>query len=116
MRFSAMSLIIIGCSSYATAQCRPPGFKKGRDYGATVHVSLTARDFNVANLVCIVKTLQRKRQIVQVLFFTSAEAAQNFVPSQIEAPPEAASWAKDLHADYVFESEKRAEYLLLTVR
>jgi Gram-negative bacterial TonB protein C-terminal len=103
-RILAMCIALLGCAQLTIAQCHAPRYRKGRDYGATVHVSIAPSEFSLVNLACLSEKLHAQRGRSQILFFTSQVAAANFTPAKIETPPPWKSWAADLHAGYFFES------------
>jgi hypothetical protein len=103
-RILAMCIAVFGCAQLTVAQCHAPRYRKGRDYGATVHVSITPSEFSLVNLACLSEKLHAQRSVSQILFFTSQVAAANFTPAKIETPPPWKSWAADLHAGYFFEN------------
>lgn len=109
--------VIIGSSVVATGQCQAPRHRKGRDYGGSVYVSVTATDLTIESLTCLGQTLsehRRRWKKFQVLFFTSRDAALNFQPTPIEISRVWwAQWARQLHAGYFRDTEKHEEYLQL---
>jgi hypothetical protein len=107
----AVGIAVFACGQMALAQCHVPRFNKGRDYGATVQVSVAPSEFTVANLACLSEKLHARRGVSQILFFTSRIAAANFYPAQIENPPDWIYWAAALHAGYFFERDQREEFL-----
>jgi len=96
-----------------SAQCHVPSFRKGEDYGASVFVALSPRDFTLDKLKCLAQTMKKKRHLeskqLYVAFFSSYEAAKYFRPPG--APGYRSQFARQLHATYTFDSEKGAETL-----
>jgi hypothetical protein len=107
----AACIAVFACAQLAVAQCHVPRFNKGRDYGATIQVSIAPSEFSVANLACLSAKLHARRGVSQILFFTSRVAAANFSPAEIENPPDWIYWAAALHAGYFFERDQREEFL-----
>ena len=104
----AGGLVLLG-GAPASAQCRPPHFRKGQDYGASIFVSIQSRDFTLDKLACLAQTLRGRRPDYKsfwVFFFDSDEAAKYFQPPVEGYPPRWPKWAKGLHAMYSFEADK----------
>ena len=99
-----------------SAQCVPPHYRSGQDYGVGVFVSIRRSDFTVDKLVCLGQTLRGQRpsqESFSVFFFDSDEAAAHFRGTAIEADPTPKwqRWAHALHAEYSFDSAKHEETL-----
>lgn len=116
-------LITLLCSAFigttTFAQCRAPRFRKGRDYGASVYVSVQPSDLTINKLVCLAQTLRMRhpdRTSYTILVFSSPDGANNFQASHAdyEDPFAWARWAKQLRAIYVFDPDKHQEHLDIT--
>lgn len=114
-RILAALCVALSLGVSAAAQCRAPRFRKGRDYGGSMYVSIRPKDFTLDSLTCLGQTLRKNRRAwksFQVLFFTSRDGAYNFSPAPIEVQRAWWSqWARKLHAGYFFDAEKHEEYL-----
>lgn len=115
-----LRILIVVCitliGSPAFGQCRPPDFKVGRNYGASVYVSIQPRDFTIENAICLAQTLRREHPdwtSFNVLIFASQEAANDFQPSHGDYENEEvwAEAARQLHAGYFFDSNMHEERL-----
>jgi TonB family protein len=108
----ASCLALFVCAG-VSAQCHPPRFRKGQDYGGSVFLSVAPRDFTVEKLICLGQTLRKRRkaETFGVMFFSSYEAAKYFRPPVEGRPPRWAEWARQLHATYSFDGPKREESL-----
>jgi Gram-negative bacterial TonB protein C-terminal len=106
----------------AVTQCHPPHFRKGRDFidagtgRGALYVSIRPSDFGVSQLICLAETLRSQHpnwRDISVLVFSSPHAAYDFQASyaDYEDPVAWAKWARQLHASYFFNAEKREEYL-----
>lgn len=114
-RFVVAIFALLTLSECGFAECHPPAFRKGRDYGKSIYVSINPNDFTLTNLVCIAKVLNKGNlysRDFSVLFFTSQDAALNFVPGPIEVQrAKWAVWAANLHAGYFMDLVRHEEYL-----
>jgi hypothetical protein len=61
-RLVGVLFAFLGCAAGAAAQCRPPHFSVGRDYGISVYVSIRARDLNFKNIACVGQNLRDQRK------------------------------------------------------
>ena len=98
----------------ASAQCPEPHFRTAHDYGASLLVSMQARDFTLDNLTCLAQTLRNRsgdHKIFSILFFSSREAAEYFQPPVEGYLPKWPGWAKQVHAIYSFDANKHEESL-----
>jgi TonB family protein len=115
----AIGVVLAGCLALlggtpASAQCRPPSFRSGQDYGGSFLVSIQPRDLTLDKLTCLARALRnrrRDRKSFSVLFFDSDEAAKYFQPPVEGYPPRWPKWAKELHAIYSFDADKHEESL-----
>jgi len=114
---SAIGATLAGCLIFlagapASAQCRPPQFRMGQDYGSSVFVSIERRDFTIEKLTCLARTLRRRWSTFGVVFLDSYEAAQNYRGAPVEdIYPKWPEWAKEVHALYSFDASKHEESL-----
>lgn len=110
---------LLGCLTLladapAFAQCLPPHFRVGQDYGTSLLVSIQPRDFTLDKLTCLVQALRDRPQegrTVGILFFDSEEAARYFLPPVEGYPRRWPEWAKALHAIYSFDADRNEESL-----
>jgi hypothetical protein len=118
-------------ASNAAAQCVSPTYHEGRVWQASdsrmfMAISVRMEDLSPRRAVCLAETLKKqntKRKDVTILIFTSADAAQNYegdiALGDPGPPPNSKSsgavdtlfWAKQLHAVYSYNYEKREEYI-----
>ena len=105
-----MLLMFLGglfCAQHVSAQCRAPKFRIGRDFGTSIFISVSARDFTVDKLICLSRELRVRRHAsgrFAVSFFGSKEAAAYFAPMIEDLYRE--EFGSQLHADYSFDPEK----------
>jgi TonB family protein len=115
MRIVAMLYVVLSMPAWSFSQCLSSHVDPGRDYGASVYVSIGRSDFGVSNIACLARNLRTSRQdraSFSVLFFTSHEAALNFLPTPLETQHSLwARWASQLHAAYYWNADKQEEYL-----
>lgn len=116
MRILLAACVALGLSGSILGQCRPVRYRTGRDYGAELNVSIRLRDFTIEKLVCLGRALRKGRRKWRnnyiVLFFDSQAAALNFLPAPIETQhAQWTKWADELHAEYIFDADKREERL-----
>lgn len=119
-RLPAIAVILAIClvllvGAPASAQCHPPHFRTGQDYGASLFISVERRDFTLDKLTCLAQALRDRHpdwKTFGVIFFDSYEAAQYFHGQQVEdIYPKWPEWAKEVHAMYSFDADKHEESL-----
>jgi hypothetical protein len=82
----------------------------------TMLISIDMNDFMPAHLHCLATALKRQyktRKQIQVLIFSSHDAAQNFVPIGSESSPVMVKRTSELHAEYFLDADQHSEYLLM---
>lgn len=106
--------LLIGCLAVLGADCRLTDFHIAQAYGNLLCVSVAPRDLTVRTLTCLARTLKRQREADKgfvVLFFSSREAAERFLPPVEGHSP---GWSKQLRALYSFDPDKPEESLMIT--
>jgi TonB family protein len=97
------------------AECNVAHFRKGRDFGSSVFVSISPHDFNLNKLVCLAHSLRHKRRLdgdtFNVLFFSSDKAAIEFQPPVEGYQPGWPASGQQLHAMYLFNQKNGGESL-----
>ena len=120
MRKLILAAIGVCCHAVsAGAQCPVPAYRVGADWGASLAVSLPTRDFALAKLTCLARTLRAngpQRGSFGVTFFDSLDAARNFQGAPPEGPLSSKwrQWARALLATYSYDAAKNEEMLTLS--
>ncbi len=117
----------------AAARCAPPVYREGNVWENTktaveMTASIAAADFARPKLVCLAEALRKRypgRKKIEVLIFSSAEAARSYhgdldvgddpIPSSAEpAGRHDAAWAaRQLHAVYSYVAAPREEHVTI---
>lgn len=111
VRILVFCFVVFG-NAAAFAQCHAPHYRKGQNFGASLYVSISPRDFTVDKLVCLGRRLRghpQGRETFGVLFFSSYSAAEYFRPPVENAGQEWREWANRLHAIYSFDKTQDSE-------
>ncbi len=107
------------CVAPVVARCPTPAFRIGQDWGTSVSISIQTRDFTLAKLTCLARTLRARDPQASrfgVMFFDSLEAARSFqgVPPEGPLPRKWQEWARRLLAVYSYDPARDGETLTLS--
>lgn len=120
MRRLILAAIGVCCHAVsAGAQCPAPAYRVGAGWGASLAVSLPTRNFTLAKLTCLARTLRAngpQRGSFAVTFFDSLDAARNSqgVPPEGPLSSKWRQWARALLATYSYDAAKNEEMLTLS--
>ena len=118
MKISLAIFVMIALAATGLAQCPVPQYRVGRDYSnstqGSLYVSVRARDFDPASLVCLAHKLKARHpnwKGATILFFNSHDAALDFrLPGQ-ECQASCRKSADQLHAVYHLDQATQEEGL-----
>lgn len=129
MKISLAIVIIAATGGSAAAKCEPPRYNIGQVWeqstsAVLMSASLRVADFSPQRLVCLAEALKEKyagRNHIDILIFSSLDAARRYSPAQadyattIEKNGKAYDphwfFARQLHAKYFYDGAQQEEYI-----
>jgi hypothetical protein len=117
VRLFAIIALLSGAIN-AFGACKVPPYRRGRlwevkESDVMIGISIRLEDFAPDRLICLAGALRERfpGRSVAAYIFSSHEAALGYVPGSIDLSPAQASYQFKLHGIYVYNKEKRANYL-----
>jgi TonB family protein len=128
--FLILCLVAATCQS-AAANCEPPHYDTGKVWESSkskllMTVSIKISDFAPQRLVCLAEAFKQKYadlEHIDILVFSSLDAARYWLPFQADSVPTSKKhgkaydsywfFARQLHALYSYHADKREEYILI---
>jgi hypothetical protein len=106
------------CAECAFGACEATAFRVGRVWANNAHeavisISIPLQGFAPEKLICLAGALRHAfpapREMAYI--FSSSEAADGFLPGDLDLPPKVAEYQFKLHGVYVNDEEAHQEYL-----
>jgi hypothetical protein len=112
-------LFVLAITSPVSGSCTVPHYRMARTLednalSVSFHISIRLEDFAPLRLACLADALRQKypNRNVLVTIFSARDAAKYFTPV-VERTPWANYTESKLHGFYVYNEEKREDYILL---
>jgi hypothetical protein len=124
----AFCMTLLACS-ISPAECVPPHYREAQVWEKSkttvlMAVSMQLRDFAPSRLVCLAAAFKQKypgRSDISIMIFSSHEVAKRYTVGRGDYGPVKGAkqrqlqsyvyWIRQLHAIYVYDNEKREEYI-----